>query len=101
MSNFIENNTYPVSLEEVKAHLNIIGESDDSELVLLIPVAVDYVQGIVGRTLTGDDNVSGTLKLAILMAIAFFYENRGDESGSKSEPVAAKNLALRERHSAV
>ena len=45
--------------------------------------------------------ISETLKLAILMAIAFFYENRGDESGQKSEPLAAKNLALRERHSAV
>ena len=97
----VAENIYPVSLEEAKRHLNIIGNSDDSEITMLIGAAVDYVQGIVGRDLTGNNEVSDTLKLAILMAIAFFYENRGDESNSKSEPVAAKNLALRERHSAV
>ena len=100
MSNVSEN-TYPVSLEEAKAHLNIIGNSDDSEITLLISASVDYIQGIVGRDLTGDSEISDTLKLAILRAVAFFYENRGDESGSKSEPIAAKNLALMERHSAI
>jgi hypothetical protein len=160
---------YPVSLEEAKRHLNIIGDADDIEIGVLLAGAVDYVQGIVGRNLTATGvtavyeasetnvelpdieygeaghcyaldseekstdlewslsedkkvlivsdisegtisivfeyqtsiEISETLKLAILMAIAFFYENRGDESGQKSEPLAAKNLALRERHSAV
>ena len=160
---------YPVSLEEAKRQLNIIGDSDDAEINVLLAGAVDYVSGIVGRDLTATGvtavyeasetvfelpdieygeggrcyaldseekstnlewslsedkktlivpdiptgtvsivfeyqtsiEISETLRLAILMAIAFFYENRGDESGSKSEPIAAKNLALRERHSAV
>lgn len=164
---------YPVSLSETKMHLNIIGSADDAEINVLIPGAVDYVQGIVGRSLTSTDveaiygvdetekplpdisysengtcvavvpvtgaetpsteevpvewslsedgkylivgelpegaesivfryrhsePCSETLKLSILMAVAFFYENRGDESGSKSQPYAAKYLALQERH---
>lgn len=183
---------YPVSLEEVKNHLNIIGNVDDAEINVLIPGAVDYAQGIVGRNLIstsveavygvdetekplpdisysemgvcfaivpvveeettdnseseeteeteentdvpeyeevpidwslsedgkylivgalpeGTESIvfryrhsepcSETLKLSILMAVAFFYENRGDERSSKSEPFAAKYLALQERHS--
>ncbi len=160
---------YPVSMEEAKSHLNIIGSSDDSMINLLLASSTDYVGGIVGRDLVATGvkavyepsesdlilpdieygeggkcyaldseeesikldwnfsqdgkhlivdeipsgtvsivfeyktsvEISETLRLAILMAIAFFYENRGDESGQKSEPVAAKNLALRERHNAL
>lgn len=160
---------YPVSIEEVKNHLNIIGDSDNSEINLLLASSTDYISGIVDRDLIatgvkvvygseetslelpdipyGEDGkcyaldseeestelvwslsqdkksiivenvpegtvsivfeyrtsmiISETLQLAVLMAIAFFYENRGDESGQKSEPIAAKNLALRERHNGI
>lgn len=158
----------PVSLQEAKAHLNIIGNADDSLVGMLLEGAVGYVEGIVGKRLNHTNvevlynpndsemllptlpyssngqcsallpngerlavdwqlsqsgtsvelledcpseansiyftylstvEVSKTLKLAILMALAFFYENRGEESGQKSEPLAAKYLALQERHS--
>lgn len=67
-----------VSLPEVKAHLRLDSVDEDEYLLFLISAAIDYVQQYLGRSLDEfkDGLVPPSIKHAILLTVADFYENR-------------------------
>lgn len=58
-----------VTLAEVKEHLRILGNDDDSLLARLIDVAEGYVEGFTGTLPDTGDTVPDGLKQAIILAV--------------------------------
>lgn len=67
-----------VTLTEVKAHLRLDTLEEDEYLSFLITAAVDYIQQYLGRPLDEfkESLVPPSIKHAILLTVADFYENR-------------------------
>ncbi len=67
-----------VTLTEVKAHLRLDSLDEDEYLSSLVAAAIDYVQQYLGQSLDEfvDCLVPPSIKHAILLIIADFYENR-------------------------
>jgi len=73
-----------LTLDEIKAHLymELDDASKDAHLTLLSEAAEDYATQYLGRSLPWLDDlgapvaVPGSVKVALLLTIADFYENR-------------------------
>ncbi|OAI26953.1 hypothetical protein A1351_14010 [Methylosinus sp. R-45379] len=62
-----------ISIDDLKAHLNITDTTDDALLTKLIERATDFTETFVG---TLGDTPSPSLLQAITVLAAFYYENR-------------------------
>lgn len=67
-----------VTLEEVKAQLNIIGTDDDTLLTSKIAAAQDHVERLLGFQLETEypDGAPASLKEAVFQLAAWWYEQR-------------------------
>ena len=66
-----------ISLKEVKVHLRLDSFEEDDYLKSLILAATDHVERYLGRSLDDfSEYVPASIKHAILLMIADFYENR-------------------------
>ena len=67
-----------ISLKEVKVHLRLDSFEEDDYLKSLILAATDHVERYLGRSLDdfSKEYVPASIKHAILLMIADFYENR-------------------------
>lgn len=74
-----------LTLNEVKLFLRLDGDEEDNLVSSLILMSTELVEGILRRKLTEFDPVPETIKQAILLAVATFYENRhGGKDGLNS-----------------
>lgn len=64
-----------VSLPDLKAHLNLDHDLDDDLLTLKLDAAEEHVAAIIGAPIPADP-VPATIRQAILMLAAHWYENR-------------------------
>lgn len=62
-----------VSLKEAKEYLKVEYEEEDTLLLTLIRSAEDICRDILRQELTEDD----TVRIAVLYAVGFLFENRG------------------------
>lgn len=69
-----------VSLQEVKAHLNLDHDQDDDLLTAKIVAAETYIDGFLDRKFADyeadDEPIPEIIKQAVMMVAAHLYENR-------------------------
>ncbi|MGB6119576.1 MAG: head-tail connector protein [Mesorhizobium sp.] len=65
-----------VTLSLAKAYSNIIGDEDDELLTLFIDAAETWLGNYIGKPIAEFDPVPADLKRAVLMLVAFYYEQR-------------------------
>lgn len=69
-----------VSLQEVKAHLNLDHDQDDDLLTAKIAAAETYIDGFLDRKFADyeadDEPVPAIIKQAVMMVAAHLFENR-------------------------
>ncbi|MCD1634547.1 head-tail connector protein [Martelella mediterranea] len=85
-----------VSLELVKSHMKIDGNDDDELIALYIAGAEQYLAGYIGKSLTELDPFPADLKLAVLMLVSFYYEQRNAVSfgiAMKIAPYSVTSIA--------
>lgn len=69
--------TPPIDLADVKAHLNITDNADDTVITAKLAAASSYVEHYVGQLFEDYvDGVPDPLKEAVRQVTAHFYENR-------------------------
>ena len=67
----------PVTLAEIKTYLRIDGEEEDTLLAALIPIAREHCENVLNASLPVE--VPMPMKLALLVLICHFYEQRAGE----------------------
>ena len=65
-----------VTLSLAKSYSNIAGNDDDELLTLFIDAAETWLGNYFGKPLAEFDPVPADLKRAVLMLVAFYYEQR-------------------------
>ncbi len=65
-----------VSLSLAKHYSNIAGNDDDELLQLFIDAAEQWLGNHIGRPLAEFDPIPADLRRAVLMLVAFYYEQR-------------------------
>lgn len=65
-----------VSLQLAKSYANIIGDDDDELLQLFIDAAEEWLGNYIGKPLADFDPVPADIRRAVLMLVAFYYEQR-------------------------
>lgn len=65
-----------VSTALAKKHLNLDGSDDDELIALYVGAAERFIENYTGKALSGFDPVPVDLQLAVLMLVAFYYEQR-------------------------
>lgn len=65
-----------VSLALAKAHLNIDGTADDELIQHYADAAEAWISDFIGKPITDLNPVPASLKQAVLLLTAHFYENR-------------------------
>lgn len=65
-----------VSIEDVKAHLNITTPDDDALIGLKIGVAESFIDGFLAEPMAEMAEVPSALQEAVRQLAAWFYENR-------------------------
>ncbi len=63
-------------LDEVKAYLRIDGDEENNLVTSLILMATELVEDILRRKLTEFETIPETVRQAVLLTVATFYENR-------------------------
>jgi len=63
-------------LDEVKEYLRIDGDEENNLVTSLIIMATELVEDILRRKLTEFEQVPETVRQAVLLTVATFYENR-------------------------
>lgn len=72
-------------LDEVKSYLRIDGDEENSLVTSLILMATELVEDILRRKLSEFEIVPETVRQAVLLTVATFYENRqGGKDGLNS-----------------
>lgn len=73
-----------ITLEEIKNYLKVEHNEDDALIDSMILAAVKHCEAFLGRPLSEQNmtqeemwTVPETVKLAVLMLVAHWYENRG------------------------
>lgn len=64
------------SIEDAKAHINIVGDADDVLIAGKIDAAEAFIDRWLAEPMADMDAVPADLKQAVLMLVAHFYENR-------------------------
>ena len=82
----------PVSLDELKQHLRISDDMLDSNLIIMLLAAVEYVEKFTGVNFSVDykEEIPFQLKAAILLTAGRLFENPTDTVDGL--PTVAKNL---------
>jgi len=65
-----------VALSLAKAYSNIVGNEDDELLQLFIDAAETWLGNYIGKPLAEFDPIPADLKRAVLMLVAFYFEQR-------------------------
>lgn len=65
-----------ITLSLAKSYSNIAGNDDDELLTLFIDAAETWLGNYIGKPLAEFDPVPADLKRAVLMLVAFYYEQR-------------------------
>lgn len=65
-----------ISIEEAKAHMNIVGDDDNTLITAKIEAAEAWIGRWLATPLADMGEVPADLKEAVLMLTAHFYENR-------------------------
>lgn len=65
-----------LELSVVKAFLRIDGDGEDTLVTSLILTATDLVESVLRRKLADFETVPESVRQAILLTVATFYENR-------------------------
>lgn len=69
-----------VSVEDMKAHLNVTGDEDDALIASITAAAETYIDGFLDRKLedyeADDEDVPAPIRQAIMMVAAHLFENR-------------------------
>ncbi|TJV71053.1 MAG: phage gp6-like head-tail connector protein [Mesorhizobium sp.] len=65
-----------IAVDELKQHLNLIGDEDNTLLTQKIAAAEDWCAGYVGASLASFDPLPAGIREAILRIAADLYENR-------------------------
>lgn len=81
-----------VTVEGLKAHLNLDHDEDDALLATMIGEAVAWIEGYTG-TPVPVENTPAALDGATRQLAAHWYENRGEDAGA-SIPDAVKSLIM-------
>lgn len=63
-------------LDEVKEYLRIDGDEENNLVTSLIIMATELVEDILRRKLTEFEQIPETVRQAVLLTVATFYENR-------------------------
>ena len=69
----------PVTLAEIKTYLRIDGGEEDTLLAALIPIAREHCENYLNAGLPAE--VPTPMKLALLVLVCHFYEQRAGEEG--------------------
>lgn len=74
-----------VTLTEVKLHLRITDDDEDSILAIYMSAADDYMRKYLNRSIPGENespaNIPSAIKAAALLFIGDLYDNRGGGAG--------------------
>lgn len=65
-----------ISVEDAKAHMNIVGDDDNTLIGNKIGAAEAFIDRWLAEPMADMDEVPADLKQAVLMLTAHFYENR-------------------------